>query len=136
MRPSVVEHAKRVLTEVGRRLPMNTSRTAQLQTVHVRCQHRIRKVRPAVAEQQGSCPACSGHFSRAGISVSTELQAATGIRPSKNSLHRQPPAYGRQSRTRTGAVGALVQEGWPLWAALSACAAGGQVRMHPQGGDT
>ena len=36
----------------------------------------------------------------------------------------------RQLRVRSAAVGALVQEGWPLWAALSACAAGGQVCIN------
>ncbi len=36
----------------------------------------------------------------------------------------------RQPSVRNVAVRALVQEGWPLWAALSACAAGGQVRLQ------
>ena len=35
----------------------------------------------------------------------------------------------RQLSVRNVAGHALVQEGWPLWAALSACAAGGQVRL-------
>lgn len=36
----------------------------------------------------------------------------------------------RQPSVRNVAVRALVQEGWPLWAALSACAAGGQVQLQ------
>ncbi len=36
----------------------------------------------------------------------------------------------RQLSVRNVAGHALVQEGWPLWAALSACAAGGQVRLQ------
>lgn len=33
----------------------------------------------------------------------------------------------KRSSSKCAAVGALVHEGWSLWAALSACAAGGQV---------
>lgn len=36
-------------------------------------------------------------------------------------------AYGARASSKCKAVSALVQNGWPLWAALSACAAGGQV---------
>lgn len=35
----------------------------------------------------------------------------------------------RQRNVTRAGLGSLAQEGWPLWAALSACAAGGQVRQ-------
>ena len=41
---------------------------------------------------------------------------------------QQPVRY-RGLQIKTAAVSGLLVEGWPLWAALSACAAGGQVHM-------
>ena len=61
----------------------------------------------------------------------------TGVLPSRSCRagHRlyigtQRRGRLRQPLIRDVAVHALVQEGWPLWAALSACAAGGQVRLQ------
>ena len=42
----------------------------------------------------------------------------------------QQPGSARRISSKCRAVGALVQDGWPLWAALSACAAGGQVHLQ------
>ena len=40
------------------------------------------------------------------------------------------PGSARRTSFKCRAAGALVQDGWPLWAVLSACAAGGQVHLQ------
>lgn len=63
-----------------------------------------------------------------------ETRRRTGVLPSQfcRAGHRlfkgtQERGCRRQLSVRNVAGCALIQEGWPLWAALSACAAGGQV---------
>ena len=65
-----------------------------------------------------------------------DLLRRTGVLPSRSCRvgHRLYKGLQRRGRLRQLSVRnvaghALVQEGWPLWAALSACAAGGQVRL-------
>lgn len=70
-----------------------------------------------------ACLAC--RFRRAKSRPGADASFGNGTLRSKHILQ---PA--RRSSFKCRAAGALVQEGWPLWAALSACAAGGQVHLH------
>lgn len=74
-----------------------------------------------------------GHHRRA---LRLDLLRRTGVLSGRtcragHRVYKGPQRRGRlrQLSVRNVAGHALVQEGWPLWAALSACAAGGQVRL-------
>lgn len=60
------------------------------------------------------------------VRLSPDCKSCCSIRDLQKRKALSQPRFARISCKCT-AASALVQDGWPLWAALSACAAGGQV---------
>lgn len=81
--------------------------------------------KPRSMRLKHSTQAClSNHVWRVSSSPGCGLCCSIGDLQKRKALSQ--PRFARTSCKCT-AASALVQDGWPLWAALSACAAGGQV---------
>lgn len=92
------------------------------------CEPMTSKPRLCVLMKRSTQACLARRFRRANSRPDANSSFSNGTLTSKHIL--QQPGSARRISFKCRAAGALVQEGWPLWAALSACAAGGQVHLH------